>query len=93
MYLDAVDTASNAIPVFVSEFGMQTYDGDGANDFAMTDRYLDLFKRKKISWVNWSFSSDFRSGAIWKEGTCPNGPWTDANLKPSGVYIKAKVKE
>ena len=92
-YLNAVDIASNSIPVFVTEFGMQTYDGDGANDFAMTDRYLDLFSRKKISWVNWNFSDDFRSGAIWKVGTCPNGPWTDANLKPSGIYIKQKIQE
>ncbi len=92
-YLNALDIATNSIPVFVSEFGMQTYDGDGANDFAMTDRYMELMAAKKISWTNWNFSDDFRSGPIWKVGTCPNGPWTDANLKQSGVYIKQKIQE
>lgn len=93
VYLNAVDTASDSLPVFVTEFGTQTFDGDGANDFAMTDRYMDLFARKKISWANWNFSDDFRSGAIWKEGTCRNGTWTDASLKPSGVYIKKEILE
>jgi endoglucanase len=92
-YLNALDTATNSIPVFATEFGMQTYDGDGANDFVMTDRYMALMAAKKISWANWNFSDDYRSGAIWIVGTCPNGPWTDANLKPSGVYIKKKMLE
>jgi endoglucanase len=90
-YLNEVDYASNTLPIFVTEFGSQAYTGDGANDFAMTDRYLQLFANKKISWTNWNYSDDPLSGAVWKTGTCSNGPWTDSNLKASGVYIKAKI--
>jgi endoglucanase len=90
-YLTAVDAASNVLPIFVTEFGTQTYSGDGANDFAMSDRYLQLFASKKISWVNWNYSDDALSGAVWKPGACSNGPWTDANLKPAGTYIKANL--
>lgn len=93
LYLNELDRASNILPIFVSEFGTQTYSGDGANDFAMADRYMALMARKEISWTNWNFSDDFRSGAIWKDGTCPQGPWTDASLKPAGIYIKGKIME
>lgn len=90
-YLNEVDKASNVLPIFVTEFGTQTYSGNGANDFVMTDKYLQLFATKKISWANWNFSDDPLSGAVWVGGTCSNGPWTDNKLKPAGVYIKANI--
>lgn len=91
-YYNELDRASNVLPIFVTEFGTQTYTGDGNNDFVMSDKYLALMAAKKIGWTNWNYSDDFRSGAVWKTGTCSNGPWTDANLKPAGVYVKAKIK-
>jgi len=51
--------------MFITEFGTQDYAGEGANDFAMSQRYLDLAASKKISWVNWNFSDDHRSGAVF----------------------------
>lgn len=92
-YLNELDRASNVLPIFVSEFGTQTYSGGGTNDFTMSDRYIKLMTQKKISWTSWNYSDDSLSGAIWKPGTCPKGPWTDTNLKPAGVYIKNKIRE
>jgi endoglucanase len=89
-YYNAVNTASNSIPVFVTEFGEQDYTGDGANDFTYTDKYLSLFAQKQIGWTNWNWADDFRSGSIWKTGACSTKKWLDNNLKPSGTYIKAK---
>jgi len=83
--------ASSVLPIFVTEFGTQTHSGDGDNDFVMADKYLQLMADKKISWVNWNFSDDFRSGAIWKNGTCSQNVWTDQHLKPAGIYIKNKM--
>ncbi|RDI43403.1 glycoside hydrolase family 5 protein [Aquicella lusitana] len=92
VYLNELDKASNVLPIFVTEFGTQTYSGDGTNDFVMSDKYIQLMSQKKISWTNWNYSDDFRSGAIWKTGTCSGGPWTDTNLKPAGIWIKDKIK-
>ena len=86
-YLAALDRASSALPVFVTEFGTQTSSGDGANDFAMAQQYLDLMAAKQISWVNWNFSDDFRSGAVFNTGTCPSGPFGYSSLKPAGQWI------
>jgi endoglucanase len=93
-YLDALNRASNRIPIFVTEFGTQEASGDGPNNFTRTQQYLDLMAAKKISWVNWNFSDDERSGAVFKTGTCNNnGPWTGTtSLKPAGVWIRDRIR-
>ncbi|WP_203455622.1 glycoside hydrolase family 5 protein [Legionella sp. MW5194] len=91
-YLAALDDASQVLPIFVTEFGTQTFTGDGANDFDMSNRYMALMATKKIGWTNWNYSDDFRSGAIWKANTCASGAWVDSNLKPAGIYIKEKIQ-
>ncbi|GAA4889988.1 glycoside hydrolase family 5 protein [Streptomyces coeruleoprunus] len=93
-YLATLSRAADRLPVFVTEFGTQNYAGEGSNDFPMTQRYLDLMAAKKISWVNWNYSDDRRSGAVFKSGTCANnGPWTGtAALKPAGVWIRDRVR-
>ena len=91
-YLDALDRASDVLPIFVTEFGTQTDSGDGTNDFAMSQRYIDLMAAKRISWVNWNFSDDFRSGAVFQTGTCPNGPYEYGSLKPAGQWIYDRMR-
>lgn len=91
-YLNALSRAADRIPMFVTEFGTQTYTGDGGDDFTMAGRYLDLLAAKKISWTNWNFSDDFRSGAVFTEGTCPNGPYTGTTrLKPAGQWVRDRI--
>jgi len=90
-YLNALDNASNVLPIFVTEFGTQTTSGDGNNDFVMSDRYMQLMASKKIGWANWNYSDDFRSGAVWITGTCAKNVWTDSALKPAGIYVKGKI--
>jgi endoglucanase len=90
-YYDQLNWASDRLPVFVTEFGTQEYTGDGPNDFNFSQRYIDLLRTKKISWTNWNYSDDFRSGAVWTTGTCANGPWTTARLKPAGAWIRERM--
>ncbi|MFD2599431.1 glycoside hydrolase family 5 protein [Sphingobacterium corticis] len=79
------------LPVFVTEFGTQDGWGDGENDFVASQLWLDFMRTNKISWCNWNYSDSPLSGAVWKNGTCPNGPWTDDNLKESGKWIRGKL--
>ncbi len=74
-YLNALSRAADQIPMFVTEFGTQTFTGDGGNDFTRSQQYLDLMATKKISWTNWNYSDDMRTGAVFTQGTCPNGPF------------------
>jgi endoglucanase len=92
-YLNALSRAADQIPMFVTEFGTQTASGDGANDFTRAQQYLDLMASKQISWVNWNFSDDFRSGAVFTTGTCPGGPYAGTSrLKPAGVWIRDRIR-
>ncbi len=85
-YLKTLSRAADKLPVFVTEFGTQNYAGEGSDDFTMTQKYLDLMASKKISWVNWNFSDDERSGAVFKTGTCDKGgpgPAPDRSSPPA----------
>lgn len=87
-YLAVLDAASSELPVFVTEFGFQNFAGEGVNNRAMSERYISLMRTKKISWCNWNFSDDHRSGAVWKTGTCASNNWNDTNLKEAGLWAK-----
>jgi endoglucanase len=92
-YLNTLSRAADRIPIFVTEFGTQTASGDGANNFTRSQQYLDLMASKKISWVNWNFSDDFRSGAVFTTGSCPGGPFAGTSrLKPAGVWVRDRIR-
>ncbi len=80
--------------MLVTAFGTRDYAGVDANDFPMSPRYLDLMASRKIGWVNWNFSDDHRSGAVFKPGTCAaHGPWSGTGpLKPTWVWIRERVR-
>ena len=93
LYYDTFASAADRLPLFVTEFGTQEYTGDGPNNFVMAQRYLDLMASKKISWVNWNFSDDFRSGAVFTTGTCASGQFGGtARLKPAGSWIRDRIR-
>ncbi|WP_081913405.1 cellulase family glycosylhydrolase [Glycomyces sp. NRRL B-16210] len=93
-YLNGLERATAALPVFVTEFGTQDHAGEGPNDFTMSQRYLDLMERESVSWVNWNYSDDHRSGAVFQTGTCPGGPFTGdgGNLKEAGQWIRDQIR-
>ncbi|WP_328862499.1 cellulase family glycosylhydrolase [Streptomyces sp. NBC_00306] len=93
-YLDTLSRAADKLPMFVTEFGTQTASGDGGNNFTRSQQYIDLMASKKISWVNWNYSDDSRSGAVFKDGTCnSNGPWTGTGpLKPAGAWVRDRIR-
>jgi endoglucanase len=91
-YLALLDKVSDLLPVFVTEWGAQDYKGEGPDDYEMAQKYIDLMARKKISWTNWNFSDDWRSGAAFKVGACQAQEFGDNQLKPKGIWIKQQLK-
>ena len=73
-YINLLSAAADRIPMFVTEFGTQQASGDGGNNFARSQQYLDMMAAKKISWTNWNFSDDLRSGAVFTPGHLPERP-------------------
>ncbi len=93
VYFNALSRAAGKLPMFVTEFGTQKYTGDGANDFVQAQKYIDLMKQKTISWVNWNYSDDKRSGAVFKKKTCPAGNFAGTSaLKPAGKWVRDRLR-
>ncbi|XVV06923.1 glycoside hydrolase family 5 protein [Actinosynnema sp. CA-248983] len=92
-YLNTLSRVADQVPVFVTEFGTQEASGDGRDDFTQAQKYLNLLAAKKISWVNWNFSDDERSGAVFKPGTCAGTSFTGTSkLKPAGVWVRDRIR-
>ena len=89
---NVLSAAADQLPMFVTEFGTQRASGDGTNDFTSSQQWLDLLAAKKISWANWNYSDDSRSGAVWRAGTCAGGTFTEGNLKPAGVWVRDRIR-
>jgi endoglucanase len=80
------------LPVFVTEFGTQSYTGDGPNDLGSSQKWIDMMAANKISWINWNFSDDSRSGAVLGNNACTNGgPFTGSSLKEAGTWIQQRM--
>ena len=92
-YRNELAWAAARIPVFVTEWGTQEYTGDGPDDFASAQQYLDLMASRKISWTSWNYSDDFRSGAAFRTGTCPGGPFSGTSrLKSAGAWVRDRIR-
>lgn len=92
-YVNALSNASQVLPIFVTEFGTQNSAGESTNDFVRSQQYLDLMAQRKISWVNWNFSDDHRSGAVFNTGTCNTGIQAGTSqLKEAGVWIRNAIR-
>lgn len=93
-YRQALAEAAAHLPVFVTEWGSQQYTGDGPNDFASAQAFLELMDRFKISWTSWNYSDDKRSGAAFVKGTCASGgPWNGQSLKPAGQWVREQIRK
>lgn len=85
--------AIGRIPLFVTEFGTTAHTGNGDNDFASAQRYIDLMAQHKISWVNWAFSDHGQTSAAFIRNTCStDGPWNGSVLTPSGAWARDKMR-
>ncbi|MEU4425978.1 cellulase family glycosylhydrolase [Actinoplanes sp. NPDC024001] len=92
-YLNTFRDAIAKLPMFVTEFGTQQASGDGGNDFARAQQYLDLMAQHRVSWVNWNYSDDMRTGAVFTEGTCAAGAFSGtARLKEAGAWIRDRIR-
>ena len=92
-YREALDRAAQQIPVFVSEFGLQQYTGEGENDLEQSQLYLDVMEARKISWVYWNFSDDWRSGTVFEPGVCDEKAFNETSrMKESGLWIRERMQ-
>ena len=81
----------NKLPVFVSEWGTPTADGNGGVDLDESKKWVNFMKDNNISWTNWSLCDKNETSAILKPGTTTSG-FSDNDLTESGKFVKDAIK-
>lgn len=82
------DALAKGVAVFASEYGTCASNGAGSIDETETKAWWSFLDQNCVGSTNWSVAALDETSAAFKIKTNPR-TWTDADLKPSGVLVKA----
>lgn len=80
------------VPLFVTEYGITEYSGDGFVDEAEARIWWDFLDENQISWCNWSIADKEESSAAVRPGASGNGGWPLDTLTQSGKFVRAEIR-
>ena len=87
----AADALNKGIALMVTEWGSVNADGGGKVDKEQTELWLQFMREHHLSHCNWALSDKQEGASQLKNGTAPDGNWTDADLTEAGLYEKQIV--
>lgn len=84
-----VQTAlDKGVPVFCTEFGVCSADGNGSYNLDEADKWMDLFDKYSISYFCWQLSNKSEKASYLATGcTKTNGGWTNSDLSTTGIWL------
>lgn len=87
--MDKVKTATKAgTPIFVTEFGVCSADGNGSYDTANATAWMELLDSLNISFACWSYSNCAEKSAYFTQGCSKKeGGWTSEDLTTTGKWL------
>jgi hypothetical protein len=80
------------VPLFVTEWGTVSANGDGAVAEGETAAWMAFLKANHISNVNWSITDKAEGAAALVPGASVTGGWTEAQLTASGAHVRTIVR-
>ena len=90
---DIAKTALDAgIPLFVTEYGVTEYSGDGFVDEAEARTWWNFLDANNISWCNWSIADKEESSAAVRPGASGAGGWPLDMLTQSGRLVREEIR-
>ncbi|MBU2945593.1 glycoside hydrolase family 5 protein [Zobellia uliginosa] len=91
---NAAQTAlDNDVPLFVTEYGVTEYTGDGAIDITSVEEWWTFLDANDISWCNWSVADKEENSAALKPGASGLGGWQESEITQSGQMVKDEMLE
>ena len=84
--------AKKNIPIFVSEWGVSSADGNGGVYLEESLKWVNFMNENNISWANWSLSDKNESSALLLPNT-PVNDISDKYLSESGKFVKKQIKK
>ena len=79
------------LALMITEWGTVNANGDGGVDKKETELWLDFARKNNLSMCNWALNDKLEGASQLKNGTAPDGKWTDADLTENGLYVKEIV--
>jgi len=90
------DKAASALQkggaLIVTEFGTCEASGDGFLDVAESKAWWQFLDDNKITWTNWSVADKAEATAALKPGASPTGGWSESQITPSGMLVRAELQ-
>lgn len=80
------------IPLFVTEYGVTEYTGDGFIDISEAETWWSFLDNNNISWCNWSIADKEESSAAVRPGASGSGGWPSSMLTPSGKMVREELR-
>ncbi|SIS50053.1 endoglucanase [Zobellia uliginosa] len=81
----------NNIPLFVTEYGVTEYTGNGYIDVESVEQWWKFLDDNSISWCNWSIADKEESSAALRPGASGQGGWSESQLTQSGRMVRAEI--
>ncbi len=91
-YGDKMDKVRKAIsdgtPIFVTEFGICSADGNGNFDTANADEWIALLDANNISYACWSLCNKAEAASYLSTGCSKtSGGWVESDLATTGIWL------
>lgn len=82
---------SKGLPVFVSECGGMSADGDGGLDVESFNEWVSWMDARGLSYAMWSLSDKLETCSMLTPFVTSEGPWPDKYIKPWGRIVKETI--
>ena len=82
------NATKSGTPIFVTEFGITSADGNGSYDTDTADRWIALLDQLNISFACWSYSNCAEKSAYFQNSCSKStGDWTASDLTTTGKWL------
>jgi len=88
----ASQALANGIPLFVTEWGTCSADGNGQLDLDSAQVWLDFLQQNHISDANWAISDKDEKCAALRPGSDVDGAWHVGDLTNSGTFVRSSIR-
>ena len=87
------DAIAAGTPVFVSEYGLCDASGNGGNDLAQAEIWVDTMDQLGVSYAVWSFCNKNETSALIASNCQKTSGFAEEDLSESGKWIYALLHE
>ena len=79
--------------IFITEYGTCNANGGGPINLTATQAWYNFLDNNQIGSTNWGVEcQDTDGAAAFKKTAGTTGPWTDADLTESGIFVRNYIK-